>query len=129
MVNQGLGWINFWLWTFGGQHLLSQRIIRLCKTERESVYLRSWCSALVKTNLEEILRNQWIVLSGLRSLRITSKDGGPCNEYRIQDHSVEFRAVDEQRTALLPFVHMARLGWRRDQASFCLADPSSRVAG
>lgn len=43
---------------------------------------------------EDILRTQWIVLSGLRSLRIASKDGGPCNEYRIQNHSVEFRAVD-----------------------------------
>jgi hypothetical protein len=40
------------------------------------------------------LLNQWIVLSGLRSLRIASKDGGPCNEYRIQEQSVEFRAVD-----------------------------------
>ena len=36
------------------------------------------------------------MLSGLRSLKITSKDGGPCNEYRIQERSVEFRAVDEQ---------------------------------
>jgi hypothetical protein len=44
--------------------------------------------------LEDILRNQWIVLSGLRSLRIAWKDGGPCNEYRIQKHSVEFRSVD-----------------------------------
>jgi len=43
--------------------------------------------------LEDILRNQWIVLSGLRSIRIASKDGGPCNEYRIQQHSVEFRSV------------------------------------
>jgi hypothetical protein len=39
------------------------------------------------------------VLSGLRNLRIASKSGGPCNEYRIQDHSVEFRAVDEQGKA------------------------------
>jgi hypothetical protein len=41
------------------------------------------------------LPNQWIVLSGLRSLRIASKDGGPCNEYRIEQSAVEFRAVDE----------------------------------
>jgi hypothetical protein len=46
--------------------------------------------------LEVILQNQWIVLSGLRSLRITSKDGGPCNEYRIQESSVEFRSVYAQ---------------------------------
>jgi hypothetical protein len=42
------------------------------------------------------LRDQWIVLSGLRSLRIASKGGGSCTEYRIQDHSVEFRAVEDQ---------------------------------
>jgi hypothetical protein len=46
--------------------------------------------------LEVILRHQWIVLSGLRSLRIASRNGGSCNEYRIQDRSVEFRALDEQ---------------------------------
>jgi hypothetical protein len=46
--------------------------------------------------LEGILQNQWIVLSGLRNLRIASKDGGPCNEYRIQEQSVEFRAFDGQ---------------------------------
>ena len=40
------------------------------------------------------MQNQWIVLSGLRSLRIASKDGGACNEYRIENHSVEFRSVD-----------------------------------
>lgn len=42
------------------------------------------------------MRNQWIVLSGLRTLRIVSKDGGPSNEYRIQEHLVEFRTLDEQ---------------------------------
>jgi len=42
------------------------------------------------------LQNQWIVVSGLRSLKIASRDGGPCNEYRIQEQSVEFRALDEQ---------------------------------
>jgi hypothetical protein len=49
--------------------------------------------------LEGLLRNQWIVLSGLQSLRIASKDSGPCNEYRIQNHSVEFRAVDAKGKA------------------------------
>lgn len=57
--------------------------------------------------LEDILRNQWIVLSGLRSLRIASKDGGPCNEYRIQDRSVEFRAVDAKGQ---PYTHPPK--WR-----------------
>jgi hypothetical protein len=46
--------------------------------------------------MENILGNHWIVLSGLRTLRIASKDGGPSNEYRIQERSVEFRAVGEQ---------------------------------
>lgn len=36
------------------------------------------------------------MLSGLRSLRIAAKDGGPSNEYRIREQSVEFRALDEQ---------------------------------
>jgi hypothetical protein len=40
------------------------------------------------------LRKQWIVLSGLRNLRIVSRDGAPCNEYRIQQNCVEFRALD-----------------------------------
>jgi hypothetical protein len=44
--------------------------------------------------VEDILRKQWIVLSGLRSLRITSRDGTPSNEYRIRENSVEFRTVD-----------------------------------
>jgi len=60
-----------------------------------------------ETNLEVILRTQWIVLSGLRSLRIVSKNSGPCNEYRIQDHSVEFRALDEQGN---PYSHSPK--WR-----------------
>lgn len=42
------------------------------------------------------MQNQWIVLSGLRSLRIAARDGGPSNEYRIQDQSVEFCALDEE---------------------------------
>jgi len=46
--------------------------------------------------MEDILRNHWSVLSGLRSLRIMSKDGGRVSEYRIQEHSVEFRAVEGQ---------------------------------
>lgn len=53
------------------------------------------------------MRNQWIVLSGLRSLRIASKDGGPCNEYRIQHRSVEFRVVNEQGK---PYSHLSQ--WR-----------------
>jgi hypothetical protein len=42
--------------------------------------------------LEDILGNQWIVLSGLRNLRIAFEYGSPVNEYRIQQSSVEFRA-------------------------------------
>jgi hypothetical protein len=47
------------------------------------------------------------VLSGLRSLSILSKNSGPGNEYRIQDHSVEFRALDEQGN---PYSHTPN--WR-----------------
>ena len=35
-----------------------------------------------------------IVLSGLSSLIITSNDGTPANEYRIQQNSVKFRVLD-----------------------------------
>ena len=41
----------------------------------------------------EMSWKRWIVLSGLRSLRIASKDGAPGNEYRIRGKKVEFRAV------------------------------------
>jgi hypothetical protein len=40
-----------------------------------------------------MLLNQMVVLSGLDSLRIASKDGAPGNEYRIYDGMVEFRAL------------------------------------
>jgi hypothetical protein len=36
------------------------------------------------------------MLSGLRTLRIALKSGGPYNEYRIQRRAVKFRAVNEQ---------------------------------
>ena len=41
-----------------------------------------------------MLRNQMVVLSGLRSLRIASHDGAPSNEYRIQKDKVEFRSLN-----------------------------------
>jgi hypothetical protein len=34
-----------------------------------------------------------IILSGLRSLLITSNDGSPDNQYRIRQQHVEFRTV------------------------------------
>ena len=40
------------------------------------------------------MQRQWIVLSGLRNLRIAPRDGAPSNEYRIQQNVVEFRALD-----------------------------------
>lgn len=40
------------------------------------------------------MQRQWIVLSGLRNLRIAPRDGAPSNEYRIQQNAVEFRALD-----------------------------------
>jgi hypothetical protein len=51
---------------------------------------------------------KWIVLSGLRSLRIAWKDGAPGNEYRIKGNEVEFRAVDARGR---PFGH-TRGKWR-----------------
>lgn len=99
MVNQGLGWINFSLW-----HLADNTFL---VNESSDYKDRFSVSVLVLFYEEEILRNQWIVLSGLHSLRITSKDGGPCNEYRIQDQSVEFRAVDAKGQ---PYSHASR--WR-----------------
>ncbi|HMC29621.1 MAG TPA: hypothetical protein VKL99_02225 [Candidatus Angelobacter sp.] len=71
-----------------------------------------------------MFRKQWIVLSGLRSLRIASKDGAPGNEYRIKGNEVEFRAVDARGK---PFEH-ANGKWRilqRDeiQLHFVLRTP------
>ena len=40
-----------------------------------------------------MLKNRIIMLSGLKSFVITSKDGAPDNQYRIRDHRVEFRSV------------------------------------
>ena len=40
------------------------------------------------------MQKQWIVLSGLRNLRIGPQDGAPSNEYRIQQNTVELRALD-----------------------------------
>jgi hypothetical protein len=40
------------------------------------------------------LANQMVVLSGLNSLMIASKDGAPGNEYRIQEGEVKFRAIN-----------------------------------
>jgi hypothetical protein len=73
------------------QHRLTKRVITLINTNAVIQDMRPSVGIL-----EVILQNQWIVLSGLRSLRIASKDGGPCNEYRIQKSSVEFRTVDAQ---------------------------------
>jgi hypothetical protein len=85
---QGLGSIISPALRFSVQHLLTKQVITLIKT---NAVIQDPASVL-----EVILQNQWIVLSGLRSLRISSKDGGPCNEYRIQESSVEFRSVDAQ---------------------------------
>jgi hypothetical protein len=43
---------------------------------------------------KEMSWKHWVVLSGLRSLRIASRDGAPGNEYRIRGNNVEFRAVN-----------------------------------
>jgi hypothetical protein len=40
-----------------------------------------------------MLKNKIVMLAGLRSFVITSKDGAPDNQYRIRNHHVEFRSV------------------------------------
>ena len=35
------------------------------------------------------MQKQWIVLSGLRNLKIAPQDGAPSNEYRIQQKRLE----------------------------------------
>jgi hypothetical protein len=89
--NQGLGSINLSLYE------LAYNIVLLCPTS-DIEYGQSLSKPLESSlwPVGGILHHQWIVLSGLRSLRIASKDGGPSNEYRIQEQSVEFRALDEQ---------------------------------
>jgi hypothetical protein len=75
---------------------LAYNTVLLCPTShlvRPPLQFIAFRNSALATSWRDILRNQWIVLSGLRSLRIVSKDGGPCNEYRIQKHSVEFRSV------------------------------------
>jgi hypothetical protein len=94
MLNQGHGSIIFSALRFCGQHRLSASYIRLTKTNVVISVITGLSLYLYALNWRVVLQNQWIVLSGLRSLRIASKDGGPCNEYRIQEQSVEFRAVD-----------------------------------
>ena len=70
------------------------------------------------------MRNQWIVLSGLHSLRIASKDGGPCNEYRIQKRSVEFRALDAEGKPYAPGAGLWRpLDGEEIQLHFALQTP------
>jgi hypothetical protein len=40
-----------------------------------------------------MLKNKIIMLSGLKSFLVTSRDGAPDNQYRIRDRNVEFRSV------------------------------------
>ena len=54
----------------------------------------SWLNWRVIEAGGDMLADQMIVLSGLRNLRIASSDGGPGNEYRIQQSAVEFRTLN-----------------------------------
>jgi hypothetical protein len=38
-------------------------------------------------------KNNFIILAGLKSFVITSRDGAPDNQYRIREKHVEFRSV------------------------------------
>ena len=70
------------------------------------------------------MQKQWIVLSGLRNLRIAARDGAPSNEYRIQENAVEFRALDArgkpERTSL---GHWRALDGDEIQLHFALRTP------
>ena len=89
--NQGHGSINFLIahYRTTSPYSVRHQTINTANGYFKHVKLGFW-------PVGDILENQWVVLSGLRSLRIASKDGGPSNEYRIQEQSVEFRALDEQ---------------------------------
>lgn len=50
--------------------------------------------------------NHFIILAGLKSLMITSRDGAPDNQYRIREKHVEFRSVMPNGPPA------ARLTWR-----------------
>jgi hypothetical protein len=71
-----------------------------------------------------ILEKQWIVLSGLRNLRIAARDGAPSNEYRIQENVVEFRALDANGKAYAsPFGQWRALDGDEIQLHFALQTP------
>jgi hypothetical protein len=71
-----------------------------------------------------ILQKQWIVLSGLRNLRIAPQDGAPSNEYRIQQHVVEFRALDANgKPYASPLGHWRALDGDEIQLHFVLQTP------
>jgi hypothetical protein len=70
------------------------------------------------------LQKQWIVLSGLRNLRIAPQDGAPSNEYRIQQNAVEFRALDAKgKPYASPFGHWRALDSDEIQLHFALQTP------
>jgi hypothetical protein len=70
------------------------------------------------------LQKQWIVLSGLRNLRIAPKDGAPSNEYRIQHKTVEFRALDANgKPYASPLGHWRALDGDEIQLHFALQTP------
>lgn len=70
------------------------------------------------------MQKQWIVLSGLRNLRIAAKDGAPSNEYRIQQHVVEFRALDARgKPDASPLGHWRALDGNEIKLHFALQTP------
>lgn len=70
------------------------------------------------------MQKQWIVLSGLRNLRIAPQDGAPSNEYRIQQNTVEFRALDANGKPYSSALgHWRALGGDEIQLHFALNTP------
>lgn len=70
------------------------------------------------------MQKQWIVLSGLRNLRIAAKIGAPSNEYRIQKNAVEFRALDARgKPDMSPLGHWRALDGDEIKLHFALQTP------
>ena len=71
-----------------------------------------------------VVKKEWIVLSGLRNLRIAPRDGAPSNEYRIQQNTVEFRAVNANgKPHASPLGHWRALDGDEIQLHFVLRTP------
>jgi predicted ester cyclase len=103
------------------QHLFTVGTITLCK-ERAAVPFWDQLGYILGGILKK--QKQWIVLSGLSNLRIAQRDGAPSNEYRIQQHAVEFRALDARgKPDTSPSGHWRALDGNEIKLHFALQTP------